>query len=279
MPRSRNIKHGFFTNDDLADVPPLGRLLFIGLWTLADFNGNMEWKPKKIKAQVLPYDDCDIEELGINLDKSGFISIYSSNGNQYANITNFEKHQRPHINEKKKGTDVPVFDANASQVIDNKGVGTNPDLIGTSNDQIGTNTPDSLFLNPDSRSLIPVPFYLIPDPCKKQGPDEPGNSGKQPKKFIEPTVDQVSQYMAEKNIPATEAEKFCDFYISKGWLVGKTKMKDWKASVRNWGRGNKASGNSPNGSNPESLDQFVDRATAAGERLKQNMERRAHEQQ
>ncbi len=53
------------------------------------------------------------------------------------------------------------------------------------------------------------------------------------KYFLKPTVQNVKDYCSERknNI---DAEAFCDFYESKGWQVGKTKMKDWKASVRTW---------------------------------------------
>ena len=65
MARSRNIKPAFFLNDDLAEKNcALGRLLFIGLWTLADYRGNLEWRAGKIKAQLLPYDSCDVNSLG-----------------------------------------------------------------------------------------------------------------------------------------------------------------------------------------------------------------------
>ena len=53
------------------------------------------------------------------------------------------------------------------------------------------------------------------------------------KKFIPPTVEQVSAYCRERD-NSVNAEKFVDFYQSKGWLVGKSKMKDWRAAVRNW---------------------------------------------
>ena len=63
MARSRNIKPGFFTNDILAEVDPLGRLLFVGLWTIADREGRVEYRPKQIKIKVLPYDDAPIDGL------------------------------------------------------------------------------------------------------------------------------------------------------------------------------------------------------------------------
>ena len=54
-----------------------------------------------------------------------------------------------------------------------------------------------------------------------------------PKRFVPPTHDQVKQYCRERN-NSVDAERFVDFYASKGWMVGKAKMKDWQASVRTW---------------------------------------------
>lgn len=52
-------------------------------------------------------------------------------------------------------------------------------------------------------------------------------------KFIPPTVEEVSAYCKERN-NGIVAERFVDFYACKGWMVGKNKMKDWRAAVRNW---------------------------------------------
>ena len=51
--------------------------------------------------------------------------------------------------------------------------------------------------------------------------------------FKKPTLDEVKNYciLRKNNI---EAESFIDFYESKDWLIGKNKMKDWKACVRTW---------------------------------------------
>jgi hypothetical protein len=57
-------------------------------------------------------------------------------------------------------------------------------------------------------------------------------------KFIKPTVIEVVKYFNEKGVhDKGEVEKFYDFYQSKGWMVGKNKMKDWKAAIRNWLKG------------------------------------------
>ena len=51
--------------------------------------------------------------------------------------------------------------------------------------------------------------------------------------FVPPTLSEVKAYCQERN-NGINPEQFIDFYESKGWFVGKNKMKDWKAAVRNW---------------------------------------------
>ena len=53
------------------------------------------------------------------------------------------------------------------------------------------------------------------------------------KRFTPPTVDEVAAYCGERN-NRIDPQTFVDFYASKGWVVGKSKMKDWKAAVRTW---------------------------------------------
>lgn len=58
-------------------------------------------------------------------------------------------------------------------------------------------------------------------------------------RFTPPTQNEVYQYMVERGINSQqESEKFFDYYSSKGWLVGRAKMKDWKAATRNWLKNN-----------------------------------------
>ena len=175
MARARNIKPGFFTNEQLADQSPLGRLLFIGLWTIADYKGELEWKERTIKVQLLPFDDCDIKELAINLDKSGLIRFYSRDDQIYINIPNFTKHQNPHKNEREKGSDIPPFTDESMQAIDLQGLTINRDKNGTAPDKNGTAPADSLFLIPDSCSLKPDAGILIP--LGSEGKKKPSATG------------------------------------------------------------------------------------------------------
>ena len=58
------------------------------------------------------------------------------------------------------------------------------------------------------------------------------------KRFVPPSVEEVSAYCKERN-NGIDAEKFVDFYMAKGWRIGKNPMKDWQAAVRTWERKNK----------------------------------------
>ena len=59
------------------------------------------------------------------------------------------------------------------------------------------------------------------------------NEKKERMLFIVPSLQEVSDYCQERN-NNVDSQKFFDFYESKGWMVGKNKMKDWKAAVRTW---------------------------------------------
>lgn len=97
--RARTIKPGFFKNEELAEISPLGRILFAGIWCMADREGRLEDRPKRIKAEVLPYDDCSVNSILDELQARDFILRYSENGETFIQITNFRKHQHCHVRE------------------------------------------------------------------------------------------------------------------------------------------------------------------------------------
>ena len=106
MARARNIKPGFFANEILAECQPLARILFAGLWTISDREGRLEDRPRKIKVDLLPYDDCDIDallnELASKREEDGspsFLVRYKANNKSYIQVLNFKHHQNPHPKE------------------------------------------------------------------------------------------------------------------------------------------------------------------------------------
>lgn len=97
--RARNIKPGFFKNEILAECSPMARLLYVGLWLMADREGRLELRPKRIKAELFPYENCKIESLLEELRKGGFIIAYKISDVLYLTIPTFNQHQNCHIKE------------------------------------------------------------------------------------------------------------------------------------------------------------------------------------
>ena len=96
--RSRNIKVGFWNNEDIAKLSHFGRLLFIGLWCLADRDGKLENRPERIRHQLFGYDKDQIDingELTV-IERLGFICTYKVNGVALIKIIKFKEHQHPH---------------------------------------------------------------------------------------------------------------------------------------------------------------------------------------
>jgi hypothetical protein len=109
MARSRNIKPGFFMNEVLSDLPFETRLLFIGLWTLADREGRFEDRPRRVRIQLFPLDEgLNIDQMMQDLAGRGFLVRYQSSDINYCQIVNFTKHQSPH--HKEVSSDIPAPD-------------------------------------------------------------------------------------------------------------------------------------------------------------------------
>lgn len=86
----------------------------------------------------------------------------------------------------------------------------------------------------------PLPTVTERDGDRERDGEEDGKSVEADKpptrrRFSPPTVDEVKKYCREQGF-SVDAERFVDHYESNGWMVGKNKMKDWKAAVRNWSR-------------------------------------------
>lgn len=104
MARIRQVKPEFFLDDDLAAACCRdARLLFIGMWNLADREGRLEDRPGKIKAQIFPYDDdvtvpiliSWIDQLAVGL----WIVRYEVDGKRYLWVRTLKLHQHFHRDE------------------------------------------------------------------------------------------------------------------------------------------------------------------------------------
>ncbi|MFS0757521.1 hypothetical protein ABC383_22865 [Noviherbaspirillum sp. 1P10PC] len=138
MARARNIKPGFFVNEELVGLPFSTRLLFIGLWTVADRAGRLEDRPKRIKMAVFPADNVDIDGALDDLESSGFLLRYKNGDARYIQILAFDKHQHPHKDEKQSAIPAPAL----------SGAGTGQEPWSHNANPADSPIPDSLI--PDS---------------------------------------------------------------------------------------------------------------------------------
>jgi uncharacterized protein YdaU (DUF1376 family) len=86
------------------------------------------------------------------------------------------------------------------------------------------------------------------------------------KKFAPPSLDEIKSYILEKQYDI-DGQYFIDFYDSKGWMIGKNKMKDWKATVRGWHSRNKKGNNNGQNRKLTQCEQITENDRVANEWL------------
>jgi hypothetical protein len=99
MARRRFIHPDFFIDEYLVTLPPFTRLLFAGLWCLSDREGRLPDKPVKIKMQLFPADQVDVDAALDALAAGGLVTRYVVDGEKFIQVNRFGKHQHPHPKE------------------------------------------------------------------------------------------------------------------------------------------------------------------------------------
>ena len=87
----RMLDTGIWANERFADLPPMGRLLLIGMISLADDQGRMKANPAFLRSQVFPYDDLSTDDVTswlAMLEDNETIIVYSDNGKAYLQLLN-----------------------------------------------------------------------------------------------------------------------------------------------------------------------------------------------
>lgn len=139
MARIRTIKPDFFKNEGMAELPAMVRLLFIGLWTQSDREGRLEDRPKRLKAELFPYDNFDVDKSLTELQNGGFILRYKSDVKvsdpeqptkevAFIQIVNFKKHQQPNV--KEQPSTIPAPYKNGTSITGKEGKGTGKEQEG-----------------------------------------------------------------------------------------------------------------------------------------------------
>ena len=205
--RIRSIKPEFFKHEDMAELEPYARLLFIGLWCLADANGVIEDRPKRIAIEVFPYNFTDVSPLLHQLHEADFIIRYSVAGKDYIQVPSFREHQRLSGKEAQSTGLYPIPTGEA--VVKQRGSSDTFTIpSGTGNREQGK----------DIKGAV---FPIASKPRKEKS------------RFIPPSLEELTAFCRENRL-IFKPRAMLDYYTSNGWKVGKNPMKDWKAAARGW---------------------------------------------
>lgn len=208
MAQKRMFSLQVIDTDRFMDMPLSAQALYFHLGMHGDDDGFVS-SPRKI-ARAAGCNDGDLRLLA----SSGYIIPFESGVIVITdwNVNNTLKNDRYHET---------VYTEERSQIsLDSSGkyiLGTSlvPEVF-----HIGSNTePEHNLTKPNETESVA---------------DKPPRS-----KFVPPTVEEVRAYCTQKGF-GFDPEKFIDNYASKGWMIGSTKMKDWKAAARNWDRSDKS---------------------------------------
>ena len=212
MAERRMFAKTIVTSDSFLDMPPTARCLYFTLGMFADDDGFVN-NPKSIMRQIgSTSDDINIliAKKFLIAFESGVIVI------KHWKIHNYIQSDRYHPTKYQDEKSTLLLDENKAYtqtevpcIQDVSKVDTEVRLgKSKSKDRLGKDRLDT---------------YSYDDQPKKS------------KRFTPPTVEEVAAYIREQGYQL-DAEAFVDYYEANGWMVGKNKMKDYKATLRNWER-------------------------------------------
>ncbi|MCL1512452.1 hypothetical protein DTI93_08650 [Parasaccharibacter sp. TMW 2.1884] len=251
MARIRSIHPGFWTDEATLEMSMQAQLLIIGLWNEADDGGAFAWKPRQLKARLMPMHNIDAEEVLSELLQIGVIRQYEADGQIIGAIRNFGKWQSPKKPSRKFPMPGEIMQFCATESIPGTGgeeggrapekedkVSPNkkpssepvPHRFGTSSAQVplGRGEEEDILSHSvrEAHASDPAAPSKTKSPPSKRGHRLPDDWHPSP---------ELIDYANERNLnPQREAEDFRDYWHSKPGAGG-VKL-DWNATFRTWCR-------------------------------------------
>ena len=199
---NRILKESICTSDNIDQLSAFEETVFYSLIVNCDDFGRFDGRPKIIASKLFPLKDIrtnQIESALRALTLAELVILYEVDGKPFLQMKTWDRHQQ--IRAKKSKYPAPddgmiKHDINCNQMISN-------DIKCPRN---------------------PIQSESNPNPIEK---------AQTAKRFAPPSVEEVTAYCRERK-NGVDAQRFVDFYASKGWKVGQNPMKDWRACVRTW---------------------------------------------
>lgn len=200
---NRILRESICTSDTVDRLSWFEEVLYYRLIVNCDDFGRFDGRTAVVKNRLFPLKDTltlkTVEAALHGLANAGLVTLYMVEGKRFLCLPTWGKYQT----QRAKVSKYPAPD----------------DAVQTSENictQMQADVP--VFENRESNSLFAI--------------RESGGGNTRAKRFTPPTLAEVQLYVAERHSPV-DPQEFIDFYASKGWMVGKTPMKDWKAACRN----------------------------------------------
>ena len=213
---NRIIKESICTSDTIDQLSWFEEVFFYRLIVNCDDYGRFDARLPILKARLFPLKSVTEKQISDALHKLstvGIVTVYEYDGRPYLQLVTWDKHQQIRAKKSK----YPEPDEICNQMI--------------SNDIKCPRNPIQSESNPNPN---PNPSNICAD---------------KPHRFTPPTLEEVAEYCKQRN-NGVDPQKWYDFYSAKGWMIGKNKMKDWKAAVRTWEKSDDFGNGRSKSSNP-----------------------------
>ena len=200
---NRLLKESICTSDNIDRLSAFHETMFYRLMVNCDDYGRMDARHKILSAKLFPLKDISAAKIEDGLKAmmaADLVLLYEVDGKPFLQMKTWERHQQ--IRAKKSR--YPGPESARGQMISN-------DI-----------KCDQMISDDIKCSRNPIQYESNTNPKREKQT-----------RFSPPTLDEVRAYCAERG-GKVDAERFMDFYTSKGWKVGSQPMKDWKAAVRTW---------------------------------------------
>ena len=208
---NRILKESICTSDEIDRLSAFQETVFYRLIVSCDDYGRMDARPKILASKLFPLKDiraAQIEDALRALTSAELVTLYEVDGKPFLQMKTWDRHQQ--IRAKKSKFPSPSD--------------------GTTVHDIACNQ----MISDDSKCPR--------NPIQSESESNPNtNVITRAQKFTPPTVEEVMAYCRERD-NNIDAQHFIDYYEARNWMLGKTKMKDWKAAIRTWEQRNKKPG-------------------------------------
>lgn len=209
---NRILKESICVSDSVDRLTWFEEALFYRLIVNCDDFGRFDGRASIIKNRLFPLkENLTLKAVAAAINKLanvGLVVLYEFEGKPYLHLPTWNEHQN--VRAKRSKYPSPDEAVNTSAYICNHLQADVPVIQSES---------ESVSL---SESNAEVTAVNVGDPPAKV------------KRFVPPTVEEVQAYCDEKGYSLVSPERFVSYYASNGWMVGKTKMKDWKSAVTGW---------------------------------------------